>query len=101
MEFVADQLRRVKWVSGYTFVEPDGYHLDWSEEGTRRMMLLQIALKNCRSTAQGLHHLPTDDEESQAITDFWEACVAQLALSGQPDALPALARIIESWQPRS
>lgn len=102
VEFVADQLKRVKWICGHRYMAPQGYQLDWSGEGARRMMLLQIALKNSRNAVPGMDRLPVEDAESHAaITDLWEACVAQLALNGQPDALPSFVKIIESWQPRN
>ena len=66
------------------------------------MTLLQVALKNSRTEIPGLDRLRTDDAEShRAITDFWNACLDHLSLSGQADAIPAFVRIIESWQPRS
>ncbi len=100
VEFVADQLKRVNWISGYTYVESKGYRLDWSAQGCHRMMLLQIALKNSCTAVHGLDRLGTEDAETDAtIKDFWEACLAQLTLTGQVDALPAFVSIIESWQP--
>lgn len=102
VEFVADQLKRVNWISGHRYLATEGYQLDWSGEGTRRMMLLQIALRDSRTAVPGIDRLPVEDAESHAaIKDFWDACVSQLALNGQPDALPAFVKIIESWQPRN
>lgn len=102
VEFVADQLKRVDWITGYTYVEAEGYRLDWSSQGSHRMMLLQIALKD---SSKGIHELARlraeDPETNRAITDFWDACVAQLSLSGQENSIPAFTTIIESWQPRS
>lgn len=101
VEFVADQLKRLNWISGYTFVQGDGYRLDWSPQGSHRMMLLQIALKDSRMVIHGLDRLRTEDvETAKAITDFWDACVSQLSLSDQEDSIPAFVKIIESWQPR-
>ena len=45
VKLVVEQLKRVRWSSGHSFIEDDGYHLDWSSEGCHRMMLLQIALR--------------------------------------------------------
>ncbi|MDB6078526.1 MAG: hypothetical protein JWO82_2273, partial [Akkermansiaceae bacterium] len=63
---------------------------------------LQIALKSSSDVARGLASLPSNDADtSKAIRDFWDACVAQLSLSGEKDAIPAFVKIIESWRPRS
>lgn len=102
VEFVVGHLERVRWISGHCFVDGDGYHLDWSPEGSHRMMLLQIALK----AGDGITLNPsyTGSEEPgvrDAVRDFWQACVAQLALEGEADALPAFIKIIVSWRPRS
>lgn len=101
VEFVAEQLKRVNWISGYTYVGAVGYQLDWSIQGIHRMMLLQIALKNSQTEVHGLDRLSNEDSETHAsITDFWEACLGQLSLSDQKDAIPAFVKVIESWQPR-
>ena len=101
VEFVAEQLKRLSWISGYTYVEAEGYRLDWSSQGSHRMLLLQIALKNSRSPVHGLDRLRSEDAETDgAITDFWDACVAQLSLSGQENSISTFVKIIESWQPR-
>lgn len=102
VEFVADQLKRVDWITGYTYVEGQGYRLDWSSQGSHRMILLQIALKDSPNGIHELDRLRTEDAEAKkAITDFWDACVAQLSLSGQENSIPAFTTIIESWRPRS
>jgi len=41
VEFVVEQLKRVRWISGHSFVGNGGYHLEWSSEGSHRMMLLE------------------------------------------------------------
>ena len=102
VEIVAEQLRRVGWVSGHTYVESEGYRLDWSPEGSHRMMLLQIALKDNNATTGGLDQVDAVDPKSHdAIKDFWDACIAQLALQGGEDALAVFVRIIHSWQLRA
>lgn len=100
MEFVANQLKRVKWISGYEFIPAQGYRLEWLPVGGHRMRLLQIALKESETIIHGLDRLGTKDRESHdAITAFWDACVAQLALHSEVDSLAAFGKIIESWKP--
>jgi hypothetical protein len=102
VEFVADQLKRAQWISGYTFIESEGYRLQWSPQGSHRMILLQIALKESGATILEQPRPDTEDRESNnAIQDFWDACVTQLALKGERDSLPAYVKIIESWKPHS
>lgn len=102
VEFVAGQLIRVHWASGYTFVPGEGYLMEWQPQGSHRLMLLQIALKKNRVALHGLDRIDVDDEESnEAIRDFWNACVTQLALKNEKDSLRAFVKIIESWTPRS
>lgn len=101
VEIVADQLKQVSWIYGYTYVPSEGYRLDWSPQGCQRMMLLQMALKNSRSPVLELDQLTTKDAQNQeAIGDFWNACVAQLELSGTNNSLDAFVEIIKSWKPR-
>lgn len=101
IEFVATQLKRANWISGYSYLDALGYRLDWTPQGSRRMTLLQIALKNSRTAVHGLDRLENEDVETHnAITDFWEACLAELALSPLKDAVPAFVKIVESWQPQ-
>lgn len=100
VQFVADQLMRTGWISGYRYMESEGYRLDWSAAGAHWMSLLQIALKASESTVHGLDRLSFENASTQqAITDFWDACMAQLALTGEKDAIPTFAKIIECWQP--
>lgn len=102
MEFVAKQLRRVNWISGYTYLESTGYRLDWSSQGAHRMQLLQIALKNKWTDIHSLDQLRSDDPEChRAIMDFWGACLAQLSLSGENDEISSFVKIIESWKSQS
>jgi len=101
VEFVVEQLKRVHWISGHSFVENDGYYLDWSPEGSHRMMLLQIALKAGEGGfLERVSQECGDPAARTAVSDFWEACVAQLALE-ERDSLPAFVKIIESWRPKS
>lgn len=101
LESVVKQLLRVQWISGYRFVEGEGYLLEWLPEGSQRMMLLQIAVKKNAVFLKGLGGLDSVDRETaRAIGDFWNACMRQLALEGKTDSQEALVRIIESWQPR-
>lgn len=100
VEFVADQLKRVQWISQYEFIPDQGYRLEWLPVGGHRMRLLRIALKQSETLVPGLDRLGTKDHESHdAITAFWEACVAQLALQDEVDSLAAFSKIIESWEP--
>lgn len=98
VEFVASQLKKQNWISGYTFIQGEGYRLAWSPQGKHRMMLLQIALKN--SSCEELRPLRTQNTGANAaVQDFWDACLAQLSLSGEEDAVSAFVRIVESWKP--
>jgi hypothetical protein len=100
-EFVAEQLKRVRWISRYMFVPGEGYLLEWLPTGSHRMMLLQIALKNSKATVYGLDRLDTADPATgDAIRDFWTACTSQLAVGGDDDTLPVFVDIIKSWKPR-
>lgn len=38
VEFLAEQLKRVRWISGYKFIPVSGYLLEWLPEGIHRMM---------------------------------------------------------------
>lgn len=101
VEFVADQLKRVQWISGYEFVPGKGYLLEWLPVGSHRMMLLQIALRENKGPNHELERLDSGDVATAgAIRDFWTACTQQLALREDVDALPAFVNIIEGWKPR-
>lgn len=100
VQFVADHLVKAGWISNYRYAEADGYYLNWSPAGARRMNLLQIALKASQSAVHGLDRLQTGDSPTQqAIMDFWDACIAELAITGEEDAIPAFVKIIECWRP--
>lgn len=101
VEFVVEQLKRVRWIYGHSFVDGDGYLLDWSPEGGHRMMLLQIALKGGeRVSFKTVCPEDADPGTRAAVADFWDACVAQLSLEGEQDSLPAFVKIIGSWRQR-
>lgn len=102
VEFVATQLTRVRWISGYDFLPGKGYSLNWLPEGGNRMRFLNIVLKNSKTTVYGLDQLNSNDPlTDDAIRDFWNACLNQLALNGDKTSIPALVKIIESWKPRA
>jgi len=101
LEFVIEQLLRVRWISGSSFKEGEGYHLHWSEEGNRRMLLLQLALRESKSSNQGPEKLGENEQLERVIREFWQACVNQLSIDGKSSHLPAFVRAIESWNPKT
>jgi hypothetical protein len=101
VEFVADQLERVRWISGCRFIPGEGYLLDWSPVGNYRMVLLSVALKENSFSDAGPGHLNASDTATHAaISDFWQACISQLAIHQDQHALPAFVEIVRNWEPR-
>lgn len=101
VEFVANQLKRVGWISDYKFITGRGYRLEWLPVGGQRMTLLRIALWKSRGLIHGLDRLNTSDPVTDnAIRDFWTACTSQLDIRGDDQALPIFVNIVENWEPQ-
>ncbi len=101
VEFVADQLQQIGWISGYNFILGEGYYLEWLHVGSHRMTLLRIALRESKTAIHILDHLDTKDAVTHAaIRDFWEACISQIGIRGEDESLLAFVNIIESWEPQ-
>jgi len=96
IEFVAEQLKRVRWISGYRFNTGQGYLLEWLPEGVNRMLLLQIAVRE-RNLDQNFDIEPELLGTDAAVQDFWNACLQQLGIANGT-TLSTLTRIIESWK---
>lgn len=96
IEFVAEQLKRVRWISGYRFKTGQGYLLEWLPEGINRMLLLQIAVRerNLDQNSGVVSELPGTEV---AVQDFWNACVQQLGIANGATTA-TLVKIIESWK---
>lgn len=107
-EATISRMRGARWIAGHRFEKDRGYRLDWTEVGRSRAMLLQQliirhqlddGITAIRFTESCLGKRRTPEGVPTAECDFWLACLEQLGIGFDKEALATFVHLIATWQP--
>lgn len=109
IDFIVYRLKAAGWILSHRFEKDRGYVLQWAPGGRQRALLLQELIARHQLTAgsrarkfsvmrQEVGHASWGQPVSAVELDFWRACLEELEIGVEENALATLARVIASWQ---